>query len=118
MGLQSEVLCRLAARGSLTRLLFFLMNLMGLLIGAVFPFFVVALGLPSKMVFRPWFFGACLLAGLFVGEINFLITRMVLAIPLKNLAGMAQRVASGDLREENNLFAGRNFNAGWHGEKG
>ncbi|AEG16291.1 hypothetical protein Desku_2778 [Desulfofundulus kuznetsovii DSM 6115] len=104
MGLQSEVLCRLAARGSLFRVLFLSMIVMGLLIGAVFPFFVVALGLPSEMVFRPSFFGACILAGLLVGEINFLVARMVLAIPLKTLAGMARRVANGDLKDEGSLF--------------
>ncbi|SHI36563.1 hypothetical protein [Desulfofundulus thermosubterraneus] len=107
MGLQNEVLCRLAARGSLFRVLFLSMIVMGLLIGAVFPFFVVALGLPSEMVFRPSFFGACVLAGLLVGEINYLLARFVLAIPLKNLAGMAERVASGDLKDGGDLFCSR-----------
>jgi methyl-accepting chemotaxis protein len=102
-----KVLCRLAAVGSLSRVLFFSMMIMGVLTGAVFPFFVVALGLPSEMVFRPSFWGACILAGLLLGEINFLITRMVLAIPLKNLAVMAGRVAGGDLRDEGNPFCSR-----------
>ncbi|MGB9803214.1 hypothetical protein [Desulfofundulus sp.] len=107
MKAKSELFCRLAAGGNLFRVLLLSMIVMGLLIGLVFPFFVEALGLPSGMVMRPSFFAACILAGLVVGEINYLLARFVLAAPLKALAGMAERVASGNLKEEGGFFNNR-----------
>lgn len=93
-------LYRLSFRGGLFRLLCIVMLLVGLAIGAVFPFFVwLVLGLSLEVVLQPLFFLACLLAGIVVGGINYLLARLVLAVPLKNLAELAQRVASGDLRD-------------------
>ncbi|WP_027717553.1 hypothetical protein [Desulfovirgula thermocuniculi] len=92
------LLFRLAGRGRLFRTLMAVMVLMGLVTGAVFPFGMVALGLPPRAVFQPTFVAACLLAGLLVGGANYLVVRLVLAAPLKMLAGMAREVAGGNLR--------------------
>ncbi|MBE3588879.1 MAG: hypothetical protein IMW93_10120 [Thermoanaerobacteraceae bacterium] len=101
-------LFNLAARGGLFRALLMAMIIMGLVMGAIFPFFVVAvLGLPLEMVFRPAFLVACLVAGVLVGLANYLLTRLVLAIPLRDLAGMAQRVADGNLKDDGAVLTGR-----------
>lgn len=98
MDASQSLLFRLAVKGRLFRVLMVVMILMGLSIGAAFPFGMVALGLPSQAVLQPLFIGACLLAGVLVGGANYLVVRLVLAAPLKLLAGMAREVASGNLR--------------------
>ena len=43
---------------------------LGLLIGIIFPSFVSWIGTPSKFVLTPWFFAACITAGIIVGDLN------------------------------------------------
>lgn len=50
---------------------------LGLLIGIVFPFFVSWLGIPADYVLTPWFFAACIAAGVIVGGLNITLARVV-----------------------------------------
>jgi two-component system, cell cycle response regulator len=49
----------------------------GLLMGIVFPPFVVLLGMPAENAFSPLFMGACIAAGLCVGAMNWILARVV-----------------------------------------
>lgn len=70
----------------------------GLLIGLVFPFVVVLLGVPESVALRPSFFAATLIAGLVVAEVNHLLARTVVGVRLRSLVGGMQRV-EGSLAE-------------------
>jgi diguanylate cyclase (GGDEF)-like protein len=64
----------------------------GLVIGVLFPFVVVLLGVPSDIALRPAFFAATLAAGLLVGVINHLLAQAVVGIRLRTLAAGMQQV--------------------------
>ena len=48
----------------------------GLLIGIVFPFFMILLGVPKTIAFRGLFISCCVAAGVLVGFVNILISRV------------------------------------------
>ena len=75
---------------------------LGLAMGAVFPFFVVLMGVPSRMVLTPWFFAACMGAGFVVGAANIGLARNVVGKRLRLLAE-SMRVVEGNL---NHMAAG------------
>ena len=56
---------------------------LGLLMGVAFPFFVVALGVPSRYVITPGFFVATIGAGLTVGAANHYLSRLVVRSRLR-----------------------------------
>ena len=56
---------------------------LGLLMGVVFPFFVVALGVPSSYALTPRFFVATTVAGLSVGAANHFLSRSVVGSRLR-----------------------------------
>lgn len=58
---------------------------LGLLIGVVFPFFVSWMGIPREYVFKPWFFVACITAGIVVGALNISLARAIVGSRLKLL---------------------------------
>lgn len=58
---------------------------LGLLIGIIFPFFVSWMGIPREFVFKPWFFVACITAGIIVGAINISLARAIVGSRLKLL---------------------------------
>jgi diguanylate cyclase (GGDEF)-like protein len=58
----------------------------GMVIGFVFPFFVLAMGVPASLSLSWWFILACVAAGLFVGAINISLARTVVGKRLKLLA--------------------------------
>lgn len=64
----------------------------GLLIGIVFPFAVVPLGVPHDVAIRPAFFAATILAGLLVGAINTALVQVVVGVRLRALAVSMRRV--------------------------
>ncbi|MBX7449039.1 GGDEF domain-containing protein [Mycolicibacterium sp. 3033] len=64
----------------------------GLLIGVVFPFAVIPLGVPEDVAIRPAFFAATILAGLLVGAINTALVQMVVGVRLRALAASMRRV--------------------------
>jgi len=65
---------------------------LGLVIGIVFPFFVSWVGIPSDIVLTPWFFVACITAGIIVGGLNITLARSVVGSRLKLLADRMQYV--------------------------
>jgi diguanylate cyclase (GGDEF)-like protein len=70
----------------------------GLIIGVVFPFAVIPLGVPSDVAIRPLFFAATIIAGLLVGLVNTALVQMVVGVRLRALASSMQRV-EGALQE-------------------
>lgn len=64
----------------------------GLLIGAVFPFAVALLGVPTQNALRPGFFAATITAGLLVAEVNHALARGVVGVRLRSLAAALRRV--------------------------
>lgn len=64
----------------------------GLVIGIVFPFAVVLLGVPQEDVLRPTFFVATIFAGLLVGAINTTLVQVVVGVRLRALATGMRRV--------------------------
>ena len=67
---------------------------LGLLMGLVFPFFVVLMGIPAQAVLTPWFFAACMAAGLIVGAANVRLARVVVGRRLRILAEHMHHVAN------------------------
>jgi two-component system, cell cycle response regulator len=83
------------------------MILFGLLIGVAFPFFVILLGVSSRIALTLGFFLACLGAGALAGIINFALARIIVGSRMRllaramthieeNLLGIA---ASGDMAQ-------------------
>lgn len=72
----------------------------GLLIGLMFPFVAILLGVARDVALRPGFFIATLIAGLAVAEVNHLLARAVVGVRLQSLVGGnhedLQRVAALD----------------------
>ena len=69
------------------------MAVLGLAVGAVFPFFAVLLGVPSRYADDGTFRAACLAAGLVLGAANWLLVRSVVGTRLRLLAGRITEVA-------------------------
>jgi diguanylate cyclase (GGDEF)-like protein len=65
----------------------------GLVIGLVFPIAIVPLGVPARTSLRPSFFAACLAAGVSVGIVNWLLSRLVIGRRLRTLASGMRKVA-------------------------
>ncbi len=49
----------------------------GMLVGIIFPFFMVILGMDRSIAYTWWFFTVCIAAGLFVGAINILLAKSI-----------------------------------------
>ena len=64
----------------------------GIIIGIVFPFFVLITGTPSDYVLTPLFFTLCMLAGAFVGLFNVWISRKIVGSKIKKLAQHMKKV--------------------------
>ncbi len=75
----------------------------GLLIGLVFPFFVVLLGVPSEIALKKVFYAACLGAGALAGIFNYALTRWVVGVRLMLLASSMNKV---DQNLENMTYSG------------
>lgn len=58
----------------------------GLLVGVIFPPFVVLLGVPPQFVLTPWFFATCMAAGFVVGAMNIALAKWVVGRRLRLLA--------------------------------
>jgi len=65
----------------------------GLLMGIVFPPFVVVLGVSADQAMTPVFFGATLSAGLLVGLMNWGLTRLIVGARMRLLASSMHFVA-------------------------
>ncbi len=67
---------------------------LGLLVGLIFPFFVTLMGVPARSTLTPWFFGACMGAGLIVGAANIRLARAVVGHRLRLLSERMAQVAA------------------------
>lgn len=65
---------------------------LGFAMGVAFPFFVIALGVPSSSVLTPWFFLATIGAGLIVGAANQALARAVVGSRLRYLRSRMSQV--------------------------
>lgn len=73
------------------------MTSLGLVMGVVFPFFVMAFGVPSDYVMSPSFFTATIGAGLVVGAANHVLSRAVVGSRLRHMRSKMAKV-EGTLR--------------------
>ena len=64
----------------------------GLLIGIVFPFFMILLGVPKSIAFSGLFLASCIIAGVLVGFVNILISRVTVKSKLTVLTGKMREV--------------------------
>ena len=72
----------------------------GVLVGIVFPFFVMMLGVPHDVALRPLFYAACLLAGALAGAINYVLARIVVGRRLRLLADRMHHVEASLLEHD------------------
>ena len=61
------------------------MAVFGLCIGIIFPFFVILLGTPRSVALTPFFFAACMAAGILAGVVNYNLARWVVGVRLRLL---------------------------------
>lgn len=64
----------------------------GMLVGIVFPFFMVVLGMSPSIAYTWWFFTVCILAGLFVGSVNIILAQSIVGKRLILMADKMQQV--------------------------
>src|SRR5919199_2461220 len=67
---------------------------LGLVMGLIFPPFVVLLGVPDVIATRPVFRGACLVAGFLVGAMNYALCRGVVGGRMEVLGGHLRSATS------------------------
>lgn len=75
-------------RGVFTDLAIWMMGF-GFLIGVIFPFFLLVLGIPPAQTLTAKFFTVCIAAGLIVGGVNFLLSRGVVG---RRLLALTERM--------------------------
>lgn len=79
----------------------------GLIIGIIFPFFVIALGVPKEYILTPFFIFLCIFAGIFVGAVNIILARNIVGKRLSLLSSkmsfvrdkLTKELSSADLAE-------------------
>jgi diguanylate cyclase (GGDEF)-like protein len=75
----------------------------GILIGILFPLFMLLLGVPGDIAMTPWFFLVCILAGLAVGAVNILLTKGVvgkrIGVLVERMRYISNHLSSGDHAE-------------------
>jgi len=64
----------------------------GLFIGIVFPYFMILLGVPKSVAFSGLFLASCIIAGVLVGFVNILISRITVRNKLTVLTGKMREV--------------------------
>lgn len=64
----------------------------GVMIGLVFPFFVLITGTPASYVLTPLFFILCTLAGIIVGLFNLFLSRKIVGSKIKQLSTQMKKV--------------------------
>ena len=55
----------------------------GMLVGTIFPFFMLLMGVPSHTALSGIFYLSCIIAGIAVGFVNILLTRLIVGKRLK-----------------------------------
>lgn len=95
------ILPRLTAR-VFTDLAIWMMSF-GLVIGLVFPPFLTLLGLPPAAIYTPLFITTSVLAGLFVGMVNYILVNVIVRPRLRTLSSRmdtVREVLSRSMRED------------------
>ena len=62
----------------------------GILIGIIFPFFALLMGVSDRIALSPLFFISCIIAGIIVGVVNILLAQLTVSRQLKNLSTSMQ----------------------------
>lgn len=75
----------------------------GMLVGIIFPFFMLVLGIPSSIALSWWFFLVCMIAGLCVGAVNIQLAKRVVGSRIKDLSDHMMEI-EGHLKD----LAGKN----------
>jgi two-component system cell cycle response regulator len=65
---------------------------LGILIGAIFPFFCVILGVSKEIAFTPRYFFACMLAGIILGALNIALARTTVGSRIRQLSHKMKHV--------------------------
>jgi diguanylate cyclase (GGDEF)-like protein len=65
---------------------------LGVLIGLIFPFFSLLLGVSKEIAIRPTYFFACIIAGILLGLMNITIARVIIGGPMKQLSHKMRHV--------------------------
>ena len=64
----------------------------GVLVGIIFPLFSYVIGIPKEYIFNYVFVSSCIMAGIVVGLVNIILTRVVVGKRLNNLSTKMQYV--------------------------
>jgi two-component system, cell cycle response regulator len=67
---------------------------LGVLIGFIFPFFCIILGVPKEIALTPVYFTACILAGIILGALNILLARKTVGSRIRQLSQKMKHVES------------------------
>jgi hypothetical protein len=59
---------------------------LGVLIGVIFPFFCIILGVPKEIALTPVYFTACVLAGITLGALNIILARKTVGSRIRQLS--------------------------------
>ncbi len=66
----------------------------GVLIGVLFPLFLLAAGVEAGLALAPWFFLLCILAGILVGLANILLARGIVGARIEELASRMRYIST------------------------
>jgi diguanylate cyclase (GGDEF)-like protein len=64
----------------------------GMLVGIIFPFFMLVLGIPASISLSWWFILVCILAGLCVGAVNIQLAKRIVGSRLINLSSHMKEI--------------------------
>jgi len=70
----------------------------GVVVGIIFPFFILSFGVSREIAFSWKFITACIVAGAIVGTVNIVLSRVVVAKRLRLLTTSMQKVQAGLMR--------------------
>lgn len=93
---------------SYTRKIFFSFLFFGVLMGIIFPFYAI-LFVNMKEGMAVYFIIGCIMAGLMLGFLNFIIYRFVVGRIVQNLSAVFTRIAQGNLTEKVVLHSNDHF---------
>ncbi|NTW70917.1 MAG: GGDEF domain-containing protein [Eubacteriaceae bacterium] len=75
----------------------------GVLIGSVFPFFCIILGVPKEIVLTPVYFISCILAGIILGSVNIFLARKTVGSRIKQLSQKMKHVENILINKKNGI---------------
>ncbi|MBP1743148.1 MAG: diguanylate cyclase protein [Firmicutes bacterium] len=67
---------------------------LGVLIGVIFPFFCIILGVPKEIALTPVYFTACILAGIILGALNIFLAKKTVGSRIRQLSQKMKYVES------------------------